>query len=66
MWNSLGMTANVKLQLAEPTWFCDVQMKNPEVSLEMLNRDRDPSSATQWQKLDKTLLRQQSGTKALD
>lgn len=42
----LGTTAKVRLQLADPIRFSDVQMKNPDVSLEMLKRDRTPSSAT--------------------
>ncbi len=34
------------LQLEEPTRFVDVQMKNPDVSIEILKRDRTPFSAT--------------------
>ena len=43
---SPDITAKVKLQLAEPTGFVDVQMKNPDVSLEILNNDKAPSSVT--------------------
>ncbi len=32
----LGITDKVRLQLAEPTRFVDVQTKNPDVSLETL------------------------------
>lgn len=46
----LGITDRVRLQVAEPTPFSDVQMKNPDVSLETLKSDRTPSSATKRQK----------------
>lgn len=46
LFHSPGTTAKVKLQLLEPIRFVDVQTKNPDVSREMLKRDRTPSSAT--------------------
>lgn len=45
--DSPGITDKVKLQLAESISFFDTQMKNPDVSLEILKRDKTPSSATQ-------------------
>lgn len=40
-----GTTAKVTLHVLDPTSFVDVQIKNPDVSIEMLKRDNTPSSA---------------------
>lgn len=45
-----GTTAKVTLQLAVAIRLDEVQMKNPDVSLEMLKRYKTPSSAAERQK----------------
>lgn len=44
-----GTTAKVTLQLAAPIRLVEVQMKNPDVSLEMLKSFKTPSSAAERQ-----------------
>lgn len=54
---SRGMTARVMLHWAEPILLVAVQMKYPDVSLEMLYRDRMPSSEDKKKRTQSSVIR---------